>query len=252
MPRDSSARIRSTCRSTIAACTANSSRSRAFPLVEGRDIGAPHRHHADDLVLQEHRRGEQGAEAGQALQIVAPVVGVAEHVGDLVGAPVLGGPADGGGSVPGDGVVQQVPAVLLGGLAGDAGQPEHVAVEEEQLSGPRPAQPRGVFEDGVEHRARVGDVTTERREDLAAGGGLLPRVRQFTFDASVSSGSSASPGSRTIVIVVHAPTWMRSPSVSGVSSPLPRKSSLPLRLVPLVDPRSVTVRPVARIRSTAC
>ena len=54
------------------------------------------------------------------------------------------------------------------------------------------------------------------------------------------------------MIVVHAPTWMRSPSASAISSPFPRRSSLSLRLVPLVDPRSVTVRPDPWTRRTAC
>ena len=67
----------------------------AFPFVERRDVGAPHRQHSDDLVLQDHRRGEQGAKTGEPLEVQATVVGVGEHVGDLVGAFVLGRAPDG-------------------------------------------------------------------------------------------------------------------------------------------------------------
>ena len=42
-------------------------------VVERCHVGAPHRQHTDDLVLQQHRGGEQGAESGDALQIVATV-----------------------------------------------------------------------------------------------------------------------------------------------------------------------------------
>ena len=90
--------------------------------VEGRDLGAPHRQHADDLVLQDHRRRQQGAIAGQLLEVRAPVVRVVEHVGNLNGAPFVGRAPDGrrSGSWPADGA-QQVPAELVGDLAGDRG-----------------------------------------------------------------------------------------------------------------------------------
>ena len=86
------------------------------------------------------------------------------------------------------------------------------------------------------------DVAAERREDLAARRRLLARVMQVRESVVRSCAVSLSRTWPT-VIVVHAPTWMRSPSASGVSSPFPNRSSLSLRLVPLVDPRSVTVRP---------
>ncbi len=57
--------------------------------------------------------------------------------------------------------------------------PEHIRVEEEQLGGPRAAQTRGVLDNGVQHVPRVGERAAERREDLAAGRGLVARVSQL-------------------------------------------------------------------------
>ena len=81
----------------------------AFTVVEGRDVGPPHGQHADDLVLQDHRRGEQRAEPGQALEVVAPVVRVvrARQESGWVRI-VLGRAPDDGRTVPGDRLVQQV------------------------------------------------------------------------------------------------------------------------------------------------
>ena len=62
----------------------------------------------------------------------------------------------------------QVLPILLGGLAGPALEAEHIALEDEQLGGPRPAYLRGMLDDGVQHCPGVGDVTGERREDLRA------------------------------------------------------------------------------------
>ena len=190
---DSSARIRSTCRNTIAPSNGELLEELAFAHVEGRDFGAPHGQHADDLVLQDHRRGEQGAKTGKPLEVVASVLRVAEHVGNLMGTPVLGRAPDGGRTVPGNRVVQQVLAILLRDLAGDPRETEHVALEEEQLSGLRSAQSRGVFDDGVEYVAGVGGVAAERRQDLAARRGLLAGVSQLlalrgqTLDRSSSA-----------------------------------------------------------------
>ena len=151
----------------------------AFTDVEGRDVGPPHRQHADDLVLQDHRRGEQGAETGKTLEVVASVVRVLEHVGNLMGTHVLGCAPDSGRMVPGNRVVQQVLAILLRGLAGDPREPEHIAVEEEQLGGLRSAQTRGVLDNGVQHVPGVGGRAAERREDLAARRGLMAGVSQL-------------------------------------------------------------------------
>ena len=49
---------------------------------------------ADDLVVEEHRRAHRGAEAGDPLEVVAAVVGIGQHVGDLLGPAVEPDPAD--------------------------------------------------------------------------------------------------------------------------------------------------------------
>ena len=151
----------------------------AFTGVEGRDVGPPHGQHADDLVLQDHRRGEQGAETGKLLEVRASVFRVVEHVGNLMGTHVLGRAPDGGRTVSGNRVVLQVFAILLRDLAGDSRQAEHVALEEVQLGGLRSAQPRGLFEDGVQDVPGVGGSAAECREDLAARRGLMAGVFQL-------------------------------------------------------------------------
>ena len=165
----------------------------SFPHVEGRDFGAPHGQHAHDLVLQDHRRGKHGAKTGKPLEVVASVLRVAEHVGNLMGTPVLGRAPDGGRTVPGNRVFQEVLEVLLRDFAGDPRETEHVALEEKQLSDLRSAQSRGVFDDGVQYNSGVGDVAAEGGQDLAARRGLLAGVSQLlalrgqTLDRSSSA-----------------------------------------------------------------
>ena len=90
----------------------------AFTVIEGRDVGPPQGEHADDLVLEDHRRGEKGAETGKPLEVMASVVRVLEHVGNLMGTHVHGRAPDGGRTVPGNRMVLQVFAILLRRLAG--------------------------------------------------------------------------------------------------------------------------------------
>ena len=169
----------------------------AFTDVEGRDFGPPHGQHAHDLVLQDHRRGEHGAKTGKPLEVVASVLRVVEHVGNLMGTHVLGRAPDGGRTVPGNRVVQQVLAILLRDLAGDSREAEHVALKEEQLGDLRSAQSRGVFNDGVQYVPGVGGRTAERREDLAARRGLMAGVSQLLVlrGQTLDRSSSARPRS---------------------------------------------------------
>ena len=172
----------------------------ALAIVEGCDVGTPHRQHADHLVLKEHRRGQQRAEPGETLQVAPAVIRVLEHVGNLMGAPVRGCTPNRGRTVPGDRILHQVSAVVLRCVAGDARQAERVAVHDEQLGGPRSAQPGGGFDDGVQNGSGVGDVATERREYLAAGCGLLARITQLPILV----------GSLAIARVGHSPPFRTS------------------------------------------
>ena len=70
-----------------------SSEERDGPILERIDLGAPYRQHADDLVVEQHRRAHGRAKAGDPLGILAPVGGVGEHVVDLDGAPLETDPA---------------------------------------------------------------------------------------------------------------------------------------------------------------
>ncbi len=88
-------------------------------------------------------------------------------------------------------------------------------------------------------------IATERRRQNLPGSPPTARARQCRLPVLPGHGcpSPLSPGLLPTMIVVQAPTCMRSPSARAISSPFPKRSSLSLRLVPLVDPRSVTVRP---------
>ncbi len=151
----------------------------AFTGVEALDVGPPHGQHADELVLQDHRRGEHGSEAGSLLEVLAPVFRVVEHVGNLMGTHVLRRAPDGGRTVSDNRVVFQVFAILLRDLAGDSGQAEHVALKEVQLGDLCFAQPRGLFKDGVQYVPGVGDRAAECREDLLARLRLVAGVFQL-------------------------------------------------------------------------
>ena len=65
-----------------------------LPLVERADVVAPDRECADDLLVEDHRRAHGGPEPGHPLEVVAAVLRVGEHVGDLLGPPVQADPAD--------------------------------------------------------------------------------------------------------------------------------------------------------------
>ena len=138
-----------------------------LPRVEGVGLGAPHRQHADDVPVEQHRRGHQGAEAAEVLQVVPAVARVRQHVLDLLRPTVLGHPAEQAVAAAAHGVVLDVAAELLGHVTSDAGEPERVTVEEVELGHLRTAQPAGAVDDGVEDLARVGPRTAERLEDLA-------------------------------------------------------------------------------------
>jgi hypothetical protein len=136
--------------------------------VERIDLGAPQGQHADDLVLQNHRRRQQRAIACQALQVAASVLGVVQHVRNLNGPHLFGGATDCGRSVPGKRLVLEQPAKVLGDLAGVAGQPERISFGDVQRCGLRTAQLRGALDDGVENGLWVGVGTPEGCENFTA------------------------------------------------------------------------------------
>ena len=103
-----SARTRSTLRTTIAPCAANASSSSRSRSSNGSTSVRHRREHADDLVLEDHRRREQGAVSGEPLDVLPAVLRVAEDVGDLLGPPVHGHPADQRGSVHGHRMVAEI------------------------------------------------------------------------------------------------------------------------------------------------
>ena len=194
---DSSARIRSTCRNTIAPSTANSSRSSRSRTSKG----ATSVRHMDSTpttsscrIIGVESRVRKPASRWRSWR---PYSASLEHVGNLMGTHVLGCAPDGGRTVPGNRVVQQVLAILLRDLAGDPRETEHVALEEEQLGGLRSAQSRGVFDDGVQYDPGVGERRGRgprgSRGSPRTGGGRLATPGAAGADADRSS--SACPRS---------------------------------------------------------
>ena len=141
-----------------------------------RDVGAPHGQHADDVVLQDHRCRKQGAKPGQPLKIQPAVIRVGEDVGNLMGAHVLGRATDGGQTVPGDRVLQQVLRDIPRGFRRTPARRETRHRRAGTAGRRRAAQARGVLEHGVQDGSGVGDVAAERREDFAARRRLLSRI----------------------------------------------------------------------------
>ncbi|MCE0487654.1 hypothetical protein [Ornithinimicrobium sediminis] len=75
-------------------------------------------------------------------------------------------------------MTEQVAAELIGDLAGQARQPEHVVLEEVELGRVGTAQARGAVDDGVEDLSGSAPFAPQREQDLAAGQGLLASVAQ--------------------------------------------------------------------------
>ena len=57
-------------------------------LVEGVDLGAPRRDHADELVVEDHRDAEDRAVVTDLLDVPPAVVGVGEDVVDVEGSSI--------------------------------------------------------------------------------------------------------------------------------------------------------------------
>ena len=152
-------------------------------LAERGDLGPPHRQHAHHVVAQQHRRRQEGAEAGHALEVRPAVLRVGEDVFDLLRVPVQGDPAGQSGPGPLYRVVGHVAAELLGDVAGDPGQPVDVSVEEIELRDVGTAQPSCPVDDGVEDLLGAATLAPQCLQDLAAGQRLLAGVAERLFEA---------------------------------------------------------------------
>ena len=69
------------------------STQRELAIVERIDRRAHERDRADDLVVQQHRRGDDRAEPHDLLHVLPSVLGVVENVRDLLDLPIVGDPA---------------------------------------------------------------------------------------------------------------------------------------------------------------
>ena len=186
----SSDRIRSTWRSTIAPCTANSSSRARSRVVEGGDVGAPHRQHADDLVVDDHRGRQQGAVARRA-----------------AGGPAGRSPGrrarrrSAGSAGPERPGRRRLDRFIATGWSvmcrrerppGSPPRPARAGTRrpsaQVELAGVGSAEPGGTLHHGVEDRAGVGAGSAQRHEDLAAGVELLAGVAP-TLDGGPHRGS---------------------------------------------------------------
>ena len=57
---------------------------RHLPIVERAHVVAPDAEHADDLVVEDHRGAHRRPETGHPLEVLPPVLGVGQHIGDLL------------------------------------------------------------------------------------------------------------------------------------------------------------------------
>ena len=173
----------------------------------------------------------------QPLQVEAPVVGVVEDVGDLVGA-----------ACPRPRARRSIDRLrAIGCSSRCTGGIPRVSRRRRARDGTRRRPTRNSCAAAAPHRRAAysrtvsrtapgfGDVATERRENLA-GSPPTARARRAVpardnrRRRTRARSCRRSLGCSTLpqVIVVHAPTWMRSPSASGISSPLRKRSSLSL------------------------
>ena len=178
-------------------------------LVERVDLGPPHRQHADDRVVEEHRCRHQGAEPGELLEVETSVRRVVQHVDDLLGAAVLHDPADQTAAIQADGVVDDVAPERLADVADHALGAYAVTLDDVELGRLGVQQVQGPVDDGVEHQRWVRAGTAQGDEDLPARGRLLACPEQLPRQTALGRG----------VLVGHSPHLRRPAVPSGQSSP---------------------------------
>ena len=180
-------------------CGRERGQQRLGAVVERVDLGAPHRQHADDVVVEQHRGAHDRAVPGDPLRILAPVVRVGQDVADLRGPPVEPDPTGERVVVEQQGVARHVLEEVRG-QPGRAGQPVGTALDEVQLHAVRPAQPSGAVHDGPEDEVEIGGGPTHRGEHLVGGRDLLACVGQIATQPldvrRVSRGRCPPPSSR--------------------------------------------------------
>ncbi len=223
----------------------------------GSTSSAPDGEGADHLVVEDHRRRQQGPVAGQLLEVLAPVLRVGEDVGDL--QRVRRPPPPGRASVPRsrvDGVRQRVQRGTPRGPAATcatAGRRRRRA--RCSCAGVGPAQAHGPLDRRCPgSRPELAPARASATQDLLGGDGLLHGVVEGAIErASRSSARTAArsprrpwvapsplpswPGRR----IAATPVWIASPRgrrALGGRRPLLAALALVCVLAATVAPRS--------------
>ena len=210
-------------------------------LVERLDRGAPDGQDADHLVVDDHRRRDDRAVAAELLELGEVVVGVGQHVVDLVGASVDRHPTGEGPPAPGHRVLGRERRVLRVEPV-RAHEPVPLRGGEVDQGGLATAQPAGVLDDRLEdvvlRRRGPARAPTGSRASRSAAPGPRPAAQPATPGRPPRRhvrGWSARPVARSRVSdhegeprrppcrLPQAVCSPRTPPVSGQSGPLTRQ-----------------------------
>ena len=139
---------------------------------------------ADDLVVEEHRRAHGRPEPRHPLQVVAAVLRVGQHVGDLLGPSVEPDPAEQGVPVHGHRVFGDQPERLLG-EAHRLDQPVDAVLEDVEMAACDRHSRRALSTTRREDGVRVAGRAAQRGEHLVGGRELVGQVDVVLEDAGV-------------------------------------------------------------------
>jgi hypothetical protein len=148
------------------------------------DLRSPHRQHADELLVEQHRYADDRAEPAEALQFVAAVFGIGEDVGDLLGTPVQAHPTHQRPPVETNGVAVEDVEVfeVFVREPREPGQAVGIALDQVELRNVGPAQLACAVDHRAENQVEVGGRPAEGGQNLAGGSQLLPGLIEVAVE----------------------------------------------------------------------
>ena len=147
------------------------------PVAEGRDPVAPDRQHPDHLLTQEHRGADDAAVVPQPLRVGASVLGVGEHVSDLLRTTIEPDASHESGAVHRDRVLgHEGPKLVC--ETGRPGQTVRPALEEVDEGSIPAAETTRVQPDRAQDRLDVRTCLAQRLKDLPRRLQLVEGVRE--------------------------------------------------------------------------